>query len=273
MANSFSTASPGGDASIQRDRWGRPMLSPPDGAGEREPYTRVTTLAKTIEDTTALAEWSTRMVIAGLVARQDLWVVAQTLDPETDKRELNALAADAKEAAAASRKANIGTATHSMIQQIEENRFTGNLVDSMRNDIRAYFEMRQKVGFTVCENEVFVANHKIRVAGTCDKIIQMPDGKRYVADLKTGSITYGQASIAAQLAAYAIGTRYDTASDTWGEKLDVDLGIGFILHVPQGTGTAQMVPVELAGGLEAIQTALKVRQLRKGKKFCDPIYP
>lgn len=43
---------------IQRDRWGRPLITPPDG-GKPKPYTRASTLAKALDDNQGLIDWST----------------------------------------------------------------------------------------------------------------------------------------------------------------------------------------------------------------------
>ena len=50
---------------IPRDRWGRPLITPV-GGGKPEPYTRVSTLAKTLDDKTALSKWMCRQTAIGL---------------------------------------------------------------------------------------------------------------------------------------------------------------------------------------------------------------
>jgi hypothetical protein len=58
MTITFSTLDkPSSD--IKRDRWGRPLITPPDG-GKPVPYTRVSTLAKALDDKTALMRWKQR---------------------------------------------------------------------------------------------------------------------------------------------------------------------------------------------------------------------
>ena len=50
---------------LPRDRWGRPLITPPDGTTP-VPYTRVTTFAKAVEDTYHLGRWAERMVALGM---------------------------------------------------------------------------------------------------------------------------------------------------------------------------------------------------------------
>ena len=47
---------------VERDRWGRPKIKLPDGAGWKN-YTRATTIAKAMDDTSNLQQWGERMVI------------------------------------------------------------------------------------------------------------------------------------------------------------------------------------------------------------------
>lgn len=265
----FSTANPGGDSTVQRDRWGRPLLIPP-GGGEREPYTRVTTLAGTIEDASTLTKWQMRMVAKGLSSRSDLHALVSTLDPDKDKAKLNAVCEDAKEAAAASRAANWGTAVHSMLEAIDAGTPPDVLASEIKQDVIAYLKLRKRMGFGVVAIEKFVANPTIKVAGTADRFIDI-DGHTYVADIKTGSVKYGQVKMAAQLALYAISHPYDTATDQWGDSMDVDTGTGYILHVPHGQGTAAMYPVDLSVGYQAIKASLNVRQLRKQQPIGDAL--
>ena len=56
---------------VRRDRWGRYVVLPVDGA-KPIGYTRATTIAKGIEDSGGLLNWGKRMVAIGLAQRPDL---------------------------------------------------------------------------------------------------------------------------------------------------------------------------------------------------------
>src|SRR5574343_1029362 len=79
------------------DRWGRYLLPGPDG--EPRPHTRATTIAKTIADTTALEKWKMRMVAAGIGRRQELYALASSHDPETNRKVIEEITDKAMEAA------------------------------------------------------------------------------------------------------------------------------------------------------------------------------
>ena len=96
---------------IPRDRWGRPLIVPPDG-GKPVPYVRWSTLSKALDDKTALTKWKCRQVAIGLGARPDLVAVAQSV--KGDDRKLDEVVETAMTAAEAERAANIGTALHAL---------------------------------------------------------------------------------------------------------------------------------------------------------------
>ena len=56
---------------LTRDRWGRPLIVPPEG-GKPVGYTRVSTLAKALDDLNNLMAWKARKTAEGLVRRPDL---------------------------------------------------------------------------------------------------------------------------------------------------------------------------------------------------------
>ena len=66
------------DEPVTRDRWGRPLIIPPDG-GKPVAYTRVTTVAKTLEDEGGLSKWMMRMTALGLAQRPDLYALVATV--------------------------------------------------------------------------------------------------------------------------------------------------------------------------------------------------
>ena len=101
----FATLAP----EIPRDRYGRPLITPADG-GKPVAYTRISTLAKALDDGSALANWKCRMTAIGLAKRPDL--VSKTLAVADDKKEMGKVVTSAMEAAEADRAANIGTALH-----------------------------------------------------------------------------------------------------------------------------------------------------------------
>ena len=86
----------------KRDRFGRYVIN-------GTPYTRATTYAKSLEDMFNLSAWMQRQVAMGLAKRPDLLARAASTRPE-ERKQLDKICDDAREAAAASSGANLGTA-------------------------------------------------------------------------------------------------------------------------------------------------------------------
>ena len=98
------------EAEPRRDRFGRYLVTPPDG-GKPVAMTRATTVAGAVDDTTGLQKWMKRQVAVGMAKRPDLVAAVATTDPD-DKKKLGALAEDAMDAAGSSSAATVGTALH-----------------------------------------------------------------------------------------------------------------------------------------------------------------
>lgn len=247
---------------IPRDRWGRPMLLLP-GSTEREAYTRVTTLVKTIEDTSNLNKWKIRQVMKGLVSRKDLLL---SVAAATDKRTLNDLGDQCADAAAISAKANTGTAVHSLTEAVDRGEPIPDFLDEITKAmLEAYREAMKP--FKVKEIELFVVNDKLKAAGTLDRLLQVPGVEGFViGDVKTGNIEYGALAIAAQLATYARSSRYNTKTGARGE-LRANACRGLIIHLPQVENiedvSCDLYWVDLEEGWEAASLAGQVHQKRK----------
>jgi hypothetical protein len=251
---------------VERDRYGRPYVIPP-GGGKPVPYTRATTLAETLDDRFNLEQWKLRQVAIGLAARPDL--IALVGAQRDDKAALNRVTADALDASESGAKANKGTALHAFTEQIDRGQEPFGVPANMIADLATYTEITAR--YTIEGIEEFVVCDELKVAGTFDRIFRR-DNTAYVGDLKTGAgaITYGQPSIAVQLAVYAHGQRYNTAT---GERtpLDVDQRTAIVVHLPAETGTAQLYEVDIEAGWEAAKQAVWVRNWRKQRGLFAPL--
>lgn len=254
-----------------RDRWGRPLLVPPDG-GKRRPYTRVTTIAKTLADTSALTGWERRMVALGLLARPDLLAAVAAADP-ADRDTLNKITEQAKEAAAASAAANLGTALHRLVERVARQELAVDAVpEPWRADVHAVFTALDQAGLAVVESELFVVHDQLEAAGTCDFVLADRTGRTLIGDLKTGSTTaYGAGEWAVQLALYASASAvYDPTSDQRRPMPAVDQTVAVIVHAPAGTGAATVHQLDIAAGTEALDHAMWVRGWRRRKDILTP---
>ncbi len=246
---------------IKRDRWGRPLVTPPDG-GKPVPYTRATTLASTLEDTYNLSRWQQRMVAIGLADRPDL-LLAVTAH-RNDRDELNKLCEQALEAAKGTAAATTGTALHALTEQLDRGEELPTVPPDAEADLAAYTEAMR--GIDILEVERFVVLDDIKVAGTYDRLVDI-GGIRTVADIKTGTIEWGLPKIAMQLAIYSRGVPYNPNDGTRSEPLNVDQRNGLIIHLPAGSGTCTLHWVDLHRGWEAVKLALQVREWRNARNL------
>lgn len=259
MSDQFTTLK----TDIQRDRWGRPLITPPNG-GAPQPYVRVSTLAKVLDDKTALTRWKQRMVATGIGMRPDLAHLASTA--RGDNKQLDQVINEAMAAAQTTRAANIGTTLHRLTENIDSGVMTEHIPGELIDDLYAYeLAMRD---IKVLAIEKFVVIDELQAAGTFDRLIQLPDGRVMVADIKTGQHEPNYPhSATTQIAIYSRGHLYDPEHGRMGDlpNLGVDQNHGMLIHLPAGTGTCDLYLLDLAIGWQLAQTATAVKAVFKAK--------
>ena len=248
-------------AAPKRDRWGRPIITPPDG-GKPVAYTRVSTLAKTLDDQSGLMLWKQRQTILGVAKRADLYTLAKSANG--DKQTLNDVAKQAMDAADSSAAANTGTALHSFTEAID----LGHDIDAPSEyaaDLAAYANATKPL--TVVLAERFCVNDVLQTAGSFDRLVRLPNGQTCIADLKTGKDAPRYAhSTAAQVATYANSLLYDPLTGARTELPGpLNLDIGLLIHLPIGAGECTIYKLDLAFGFQWAQVATEVRAWRKAK--------
>lgn len=249
----------------QRDGYGRPLITPPDG-GKPEPYTRVSTFAEALSDAGGLVTWKGRMAARGIAQREDLAAMVAGLtfstDPDDAKRRKadranNKLLDSYIETAicAVDDKAAWGTAVHSFTEP-DPSPF---VPERMRADVASYEQALADYDLTCVEAERFVVHDELKVAGTFDGIWTHPILGRVLGDKKTGKVKAH--AVALQLACYAGGLLYndDPIERT---PLDVRQDIGLLFHIPKGQGKTEVHIVDLEAGREAARAATWVRAWR-----------
>lgn len=258
MSDQFDPPAP----EVPRDRWGRPLVVPPDG-GKPVGYTRCTRFVDALDDKYNLMRWCERQVAIGLSDRSDLRLaVAAHRD---DKKKLDEITDKAKEAAKATAAATTGTAVHSLTERVDRGEPLPTLEEEAARDLDAY--ARATSVLTPISIEEFVVVDDYKVGGTFDRIVEY-DGVRYIADVKTGGIDYGAMKIAMQLAVYSRGTPYsfrDNARHQRDYQVDQDWAI--VIHLPAGKGTCELRWVNIGLGWDAVQTAAEVWGWRKYKDW------
>jgi hypothetical protein len=248
---------------INRDRYGRPLIIPPTG-GKAIAYTRATTIANSLDDASALTAWKMRMAAIGLTTRPD--ILLSITAAQDDKMAVNSLIEDAMEVAGANKAANIGTAIHSFAERLDLGQDLGIVPPQWAPDIKAYEEATKILNNKFIEQ--FCVLDKFKIAGTPDRIVEYK-GELFVADIKTGRVDHPN-NIAIQLAIYANGLPYDSATatrSTWG---DVNKDKAIIIHLPAGTGTCKLMWIDIKEGFKGLEFSMKVRKWRDQKGLATP---
>lgn len=251
---------------IPRDRWSRPLIHPPSG-GKRVPYTRCTTFVDCLDDKYNLQQWEKRMVALGLADRPDLLLAVAA--HRQDKKAINRITDQAKEAAAAGAASTTGTAEHVLTERIDRGLPLGVIPAAYQPDLEAY---RQATAcLQMVEIEQFSVLDELEIGGTPDRVVYFLDRHR-IADVKTGSIVYSGLKICMQLAVYAHSIPYDPASETRLPRgYEMDLERALVIHLPAGQGECTLYWADIATGWEAVQVAAEVRRLRARKGWFTPV--
>lgn len=267
---------PGDNA--RRDRWGRYLVVPP-GGGKPTGYTRATTVAKALDDTSNLMAWSNRMTALGLAQRPDLLALVQAADPD-DRDELNKVCERAKEAGGATARRDLGTALHTMVEKAHADP-GWKVPDTYAADVAAVQAAIEAAGYEVVDgmSEVMVVLDRHTIAGTSDLTLRRrSDGRLRISDIKTGaSVNYGALAWAIQLSVYANadaiyrqGEARDGSQDERLPMPEVDRDTALILHVQPGSGSCDVHELDIAAGAEALEVAMAVRTWRKRKQLLVP---
>lgn len=248
---------------VERDRFGRPLIVPP-GGGKAVAYTRCTTYIDVLESTYNLSRWQQRMVALGLVDRSDL-ALAVTAHRD-DKEKLNKLCEDAIEAAKGRAAATTGTALHALTALIDQGKPLPVIPSDVARDLQAYREAT--AALKVLAIEQFVVLDDLKIGGTTDRIVSYRE-RKYVADIKTGSVDWGAGKFVTQLAVYSRSQGYDIATHER-KPIDVDTDWGLLIHLPVGEGRCKLYRVDLRAGWEGVKLATAVREWRKRKDLISP---
>ena len=268
-----------GQPEPDRDRWSRYLI-------HGTAHTRVTTFVKSASSTFSLNQWQQRMVISGLVKRRDLLALAHGLDVKRDRSTLNSIAEQAKEAAGQKIAANLGTAYHAFSERLDAGLIAlQDIPPEYRARMTQYSDTLSRSGLVTrpewIERTTAVRADQVSaglpVAGTLDRIFQLPNGELVIGDLKTGAdLSYGWGEIAAQLAVYAHGVNthglFDWNTKTW----DTTLGFGvsgqyvrtdfaIVIHLPADGEGCTLYRVDISKGWERAQVCGQVMAMQKSK--------
>ena len=195
------------------------------------------------------------------------------------KRDLNVLAERLLDLGGANEKSIKGTDLHALcelhdregIDAVGELLTEGRITPADFDDVNAYAAAMQRAGIKVIDIERPVVNHELKVAGRLDRtaLVRFPGMARavkVVVDIKTGGIELGAGKLAQQLDMYANARGYDLETHEE-EDLKLSRTKAVVVHLPAGTGTCSIYPVDLVLGRKGNKLSGEVRAWRnEGKR-------
>lgn len=269
----------------RRDRWGRYLWVPRNG-GKPTGHTRVTTVAKALDDGGGLAPWKSTLSICGTIMRRGLRSQWEALMAETNgdpwyagaesKARCKKLVEECAAAGGANERRDTGTSLHALTALADAGRAPSHVTEETEGDLRAYREGLAAAGVTIMPEwiETPVVLDEYRVAGVFDRLVMVSDFPRpMIADLKCGAdLSYSWTQIAVQLGGYANasavyrqGTADDGSDDVREPMPEVDPDNGLIMWLNAGSGRLELFLVDLQAGWEAFQHSMWARGWRNAQ--------
>lgn len=256
---------------IKRDQWKRPLIHPVDG-GQAVGYTRVSTLAKVLDDTTGLDIWKRRMASVGVARHEEIAALIAGLlftgDKKADKPVNTALDELLDDAL---RRVNDAAAHGTAVHAFTDLDASGYVPQRMVPDVDSYHAALKQHGITCVESETFVVNDELETAGTFDGIYHHHDLGLVIGDKKTGE-RLSENALAAQLAVYAGSDRYNPTTYER-TPLDIRTDVGLGIHIPRGKATTEFYLVDLTSGRLAANAAKWVMDWRKRRDLVTHLNP
>ena len=273
---------PSASDNARRDQYGRYLIVPP-GATKSMGYTRVTTVAKALDDGGGLAPWKATMTACGLIMRRGLraqWeaLLAEHGDPwyggGNAKAACKRLVEECAAVGGANDRKEMGSALHTITALVDIGR-QPHLTEETERSVIAYQKGLADHNVKLVDGavELTVVLDEYQVAGTFDRLAHVP-GFRHplIADLKTGGdLSYSWQSIAVQLAAYSRanaiyhqGTHIDGSEDRR-EMMPVveqDWGLILWLNVDAEDPKLELYLIDLRLGWQAFEHSMWTRGWR-----------
>src|SRR5574343_858326 len=220
-----------------------------------------------------------RMVAAGIGRRQELYALASSHDPETDRKVFEEITDKAMEAAGSSTKASLGTALHRFTERLDAGEITlDDVPDQWRERCALYLQTMAKAGIVTHKEwlEQRLIDDRRQVAGTTDQICTFPSEERVIADKKTGAnLDFSWLESPIQLAIYAnhsARATWDPAANQWvrHDRLPVSTTKGLIIHLSAlGEPRCDLYVLDLEQGYMGYELAMEVREWRKTKNLAS----
>lgn len=262
-------------AAIERGEGGRPLIRLADDPETSIEYDRASSYGKSIDSGFGLTYWAKCMVVKGVSMSPSIVKAAKPLEYYGGgKGALYELAEKAMTLAGSSDKATEGSAMHSYTDLIDQGLpLPDGIDDDTLLDLEAYRLVTD--GLEIVAGERFVVCDALKAAGSFDRLLRVPDaepwpewlrGRLVIGDLKTGNAEAAVGGIAIQEVIYARGAYYDPATGARTPH-GADPNIGLVIHLPLGTGTAQIIALDLNLGWLGALAAQAARAYQDAAKL------
>ena len=260
-----------GNLDFTRDRWGRPLIKVP-GQDKPQPYVRVSSFGTVLENQFGLNKWKMRTMLRGALDRPDLRARAESkLD---DDRFLDDIVEQLIEHGGGSRAANMGTAIHEVLSQVNLGTLTTATAPAdFRLHVETWGNALKAYGFTVVPDlvETHLVNDEFRAAGSGDAFLQR-DGRLYACDIKTGkTISPRPLAYMVQLYLYATSQRYDVVTGERTPLGNIDTEVAYIAHIPAAEASCTFYEVDLTDARALTILAAQVKEAEKSGAKVTPI--
>ena len=276
------------DYSVARDYWNRPYVSL-DGKpleyvkGRKTPvnaiaYTRMSTMAGTLDDSGGLIDWVAARAMIGMVKSRSIHsqishLVSAFDDPwaaPEGKKPLKELVRKAQEAGGSDEAAGEGTAFHGLTECYDRGMKTEYVPEHMAKWLLEYQLAMQD--WEPLHVEPFVVCDELKVAGSPDRYLRhRKTGQIVCADLKTGSSEPDfPLKVTVQVAIGAHSVIYDQETGSREPVEDCDQKQGILIHCPiraGGTPRCDLYLLDLETGWANAELSYRVREARKMEKL------
>jgi len=251
-----------------------------------EPYTRISTLAGTIDEKSALILWTACRAVMGVV-KDDLEArergqdgailagVANLMSNHADpwavqegKRPLTALVEKAKKRGGADDAAELGTAFHGLTEVMDRGGVPAYVPRQLAPWLDEYREVMSR--FEPVMVEPFVVNDELKVAGSPDRYLRDREtGLVFCADIKSGlNEPNYPLKVTIQVAIGANSVLYD---QTTGDRTPIECSreLGMLIHVPikEQVPKVNLYRLDLLNGWRLANLCRTVRVERKLPKL------
>lgn len=270
------------DYTVKRDRWDRPYVTT-DGQplrynGGKNPvnataYTRVSTLAGTLDDKAGLVDWAACNAAVGVVRDKALHAqIAHLASAHSDpwnsdaKTPLKQIVEQAQKIGGSDHASGMGTAFHGLTEIVD----AGQQPEFAPEELLPWLDAYQKAlsDWEIMLVEPFLVCDELQAAGSADRVLQHKvTGQIVVADIKTGDKEpQYPMKVTAQVAIYARGMRYDQQTGRR-DIVGADTTTGMLIHVPirAKQPRCDLYPLDLKTGWDIARLSVKVRQYRRMK--------